>query len=137
MTDTTLSSLVVIALVATAAPVVSDLLQRWVSIPTVVLEIAGGIIIGPVLDVAHEDEVIGFLSALGLATLMFLAGVEIDLARVARSPAATGGERLALVARDRHRPRRRAHRHRRHAVGPRRRPGRDDDRPGHAVADPP
>ena len=86
MTDTTLSSLVVIALVATAAPVVSDLLQRWVSIPTVVLEIAGGIIIGPVLDVAHEDEVIGFLSALGLATLMFLAGVEIDLAHVRGRP---------------------------------------------------
>jgi len=86
MTDTTLSSLVVIALVAAAAPVVSDLLERWVSVPTVVLEIAGGIVIGPVLTIAHEDEVIGVLSDLGLATLMFLAGVEIDLARVRGRP---------------------------------------------------
>ena len=86
MTDTSLSSLVLIALVAVAAPVVADLLERWVRIPSVVLEIAGGIVVGPVLTIAHDDEVIGFLSQLGLATLMFLAGLEIDLARVRGRP---------------------------------------------------
>ena len=137
MTDTTLSSLVVIALVATAAPVVSDLLERWVSVPTVVLEIAGGIVIGPVLTLAHDDEVVGVLSDLGLATLMFLAGVEIDLARVRGRPLERAVTGWLVVARARHRPRCRARRDRRPAVGPGRRPRRDDDGAGHAVADPP
>jgi Kef-type K+ transport system membrane component KefB len=86
MTDTTLSSLVLILLAAAAAPVLSDVLGRWVAVPAVVVEIGSGILIGPVLHWAHEDQVITFLSDLGLATLMFLAGLDIDLARIRGGP---------------------------------------------------
>lgn len=86
MTETTLSSLVVILAVAVASPLLADVIARWVKVPSVVLEIGAGILVGPVLSWAHDDEIVGFLSDLGLATLMFLAGMEIDLARVRGKP---------------------------------------------------
>jgi hypothetical protein len=43
MTDTTLSLLVVVFAVIAVAPVVSDLLARLVSVPSVVLEIGLGV----------------------------------------------------------------------------------------------
>ncbi len=86
MIDTTLSSLVVILIVVAAAPVVGDLLERWVRVPGVVIEITAGILIGPVLHWANDDDIINFLSELGLATLMFLAGLEIDVHRVSGRP---------------------------------------------------
>lgn len=86
MTATTLSSLVAILLVVAVAPLASDLLARWVQVPGVVLEILGGMLIGPGLGWVHEDDVIEFLSQLGLAMLMFLAGLEIDLGRIRGRP---------------------------------------------------
>ena len=65
---------------------VADGLARWVRVPSVVLEIAAGVLIGPALGWAQVDDVIEFLSQLGLALLMFLAGLEIDLPRVRGRP---------------------------------------------------
>jgi Kef-type K+ transport system membrane component KefB len=86
MSSTTLSSLVVILFVAAAAPIVSDLIEPRLLVPTVVLELVGGILIGPVFDIASEDDIISFLAALGLTTLMFLAGLEIDMPRIRGGP---------------------------------------------------
>ena len=47
-----------------------------------VIEIVAGILIGPVLHLAHDDDIVGFVSEVGLTTLMFLAGSEIDVPRV-------------------------------------------------------
>lgn len=82
MTSTTLSTLVVIFAVAAAAPLLADLLAPIVRVPGIVFEIGAGIVIGPVFHWAHEDAIVGFLANVGLATLMFLAGSEIDLPRV-------------------------------------------------------
>ena len=48
--------------------------------PAVVLEIVAGVLVGPsVLGVVEEDQVIAVLALLGLAFLLFLAGLEVDL----------------------------------------------------------
>lgn len=87
------SDLVVVVLVALAAPILVDLLPR-VRLPSVVVELTAGIVIGPsVLGWIEMDDPLTLLSSLGLAFLLFLAGLEIDLARL-RDPlarlAATG-----------------------------------------------
>jgi Kef-type K+ transport system membrane component KefB len=99
MTSTTLSSLVVILVTMTLAPVLSDLLGRWIIVPSVVLEIVGGVLVGPVLGWVHVDDIITFLSQIGLATLMFLAGFEIDLPRIRGAPLnrALAGWGISLV----------------------------------------
>ena len=54
-----------------------------VKLPSVVLEILAGIVIGPsVLGSVHVDEAISVISVLGLAFLLFLAGLEIDFQRL-------------------------------------------------------
>ena len=51
--------------------------------PSVVVEIVLGIIIGPsVLGWAEPDQVVKTLSVVGLAFLLFLAGLELDLTRL-------------------------------------------------------
>src|SRR5918998_4700175 len=81
------SDLVVVVLVALAAPILVDLLPR-VRLPSVVVELGAGILIGPsVLDWVQMDRPLVLLSSLGLAFLLFLAGLEIDLDRL-RDPLA-------------------------------------------------
>ena len=73
--------------VAVLAVVLSDMASRWVPVPTVVLEILGGILIGPaVFGLAHDNVIVEAFSQLGLTVLMFLAGYEIQMSRVAGSP---------------------------------------------------
>ncbi len=68
----------VIVTVAFAAPFILGLFPR-VRLPSVVLEIVAGIVIGPaVLGWVEVDQTIEVLSLLGLAFLLFLAGLEID-----------------------------------------------------------
>jgi Kef-type K+ transport system membrane component KefB len=82
VTLTTVSTLVLIALVAVASPILSELSGR-LNVPDVVIEILLGIIIGPaVLAIAHPDSVVTAFSDMGLSYLMFLAGFELDLARI-------------------------------------------------------
>jgi Kef-type K+ transport system membrane component KefB len=81
-------TLLVVLAVAALAPVLADLPTR-VRIPVVVTEIIAGIIVGPeVLGLAQPDELLEALSELGLAFLFFMAGMEIDPARMRGRPAA-------------------------------------------------
>lgn len=74
------SGLLVVALVAVAAPLLVGLLP-WIRVPAVVLEIVAGIVLGPSgLGWVKVDLPIQILAVIGLAFLLFLAGLEIDIA---------------------------------------------------------
>jgi Kef-type K+ transport system membrane component KefB len=80
-------SAVAIVAAGVVAPRLSDAFARWIPVPSVVLEIALGILIGPsVLGWAKEGPFIGQLADFGLAVLMFLAGYEIEFDRIKGSP---------------------------------------------------
>jgi Kef-type K+ transport system membrane component KefB len=82
VTLSTVGTLVLIGVVAVASPILSELTGR-LAVPDVVIEILLGIIIGPaVLAIAHPDSVVTAFSDMGLSYLMFLAGFELDLARI-------------------------------------------------------
>jgi Kef-type K+ transport system membrane component KefB len=75
----TIDTLLVIAAVAAATPLLVALLP-WLRVPQVVLLIAGGIIIGPqVLDFGSPASV-QVLSDLGLGFVFLLAGYEVQVA---------------------------------------------------------
>ena len=76
------SGLLIVVAVAFAVPLVLGLFPR-VRLPSVVLEILAGILIGPsVLGIVHVDQTISVISVIGLAFLLFLAGLEIDFDRL-------------------------------------------------------
>ena len=88
--QTELLSLLVIAVIAAAAPLIAGI-PRTVRVPVVVVEILAGILVGPhVLDLVSTGEVVTFLSATGLAFLFFLAGMEIDFLAIRGKPATLG-----------------------------------------------
>ncbi len=65
-----------------AAPLLLGFAPR-VRVPAVVLEIAAGIVLGPsVLGWIEADLVVRIVAVLGLAFLLFLAGLEIDVHRL-------------------------------------------------------
>jgi len=72
-------NLVVIAGVAFAAPFVLGLFPR-VRLPSVVLEILAGIVLGPsLLGLVVVDGAVETLAVIGLGFVLFLAGLEIEL----------------------------------------------------------
>ena len=72
-------TIVLIFVLAVAAPIFARALGRWVRVPIVVFELILGIIVGPaVLGWAHEEAFIDVLSQFGLAMLFFVAGSEIE-----------------------------------------------------------
>jgi Kef-type K+ transport system membrane component KefB len=74
--------LLIVVAVAFAAPFILGLFPRLM-LPSVVLEIVAGIVIGPsVLGIVEVDQAIEVVSVLGLAFLLFLAGLEIDFERL-------------------------------------------------------
>jgi len=74
--------LLIVVAVAFAVPFVLGLFPR-VKLPSVVLEILAGIVIGPsVLGIVHVDQTISVMSVIGLAFLLFLAGLEIDFSKL-------------------------------------------------------
>jgi Kef-type K+ transport system membrane component KefB len=76
------SDLVIVMAVAFAAPFLLGLAPR-LRLPSVVLEIVAGIVIGPsVLGWVEVDQTISVLALIGLAVLLFLAGLEIDFERL-------------------------------------------------------
>jgi Kef-type K+ transport system membrane component KefB len=76
------SGLLILTAVAFGAPFLLGLFPR-IRLPVVVLEIVAGIAVGPsVLGWVHLDQTIAVISTLGLAFLLFLAGLEIDFARL-------------------------------------------------------
>jgi Kef-type K+ transport system membrane component KefB len=85
------------SLVAVGAPLVVALVPA-LRIPAVVLEIVGGIIIGPqVLGIATPDAHVRMLATIGLAFLLFLAGLEVNLDSL-RSPVASLALRAFMVS---------------------------------------
>ena len=81
MPEVSFSGLVIVSAVAFVAPLALGLAPR-LRLPAVVLEIVAGIIIGPSgFGWVEPDVVIQILSILGLAFLLFLAGLEVELSR--------------------------------------------------------
>ena len=86
--------LLIVVAVAFAVPLVLGLFPA-VRLPSVVLEILAGIIIGPsVLGIVHVDQTIQVISVIGLAFLLFLAGLEIDFTEAAGPGAPTDPGRV-------------------------------------------
>ncbi len=86
------TSLVVIALLAVAAPLAVRLLDRIIKVPLVVFEIILGILLGPsLLGWVQSVEFTDTLAEFGLAMLFFVAGNEIDFGLIRGRPAARAG----------------------------------------------
>jgi Kef-type K+ transport system membrane component KefB len=82
MSEISLTGVLIVAAVAFAVPLGLGLLPS-IRLPSVVLEIVAGIVIGPsVFGLVEVDLPLQVLALLGLAFLLFLAGLEIDLARL-------------------------------------------------------
>src|SRR3984957_17843541 len=99
MTSAAVGTLVLIAIAAVLAPILSELTGR-LAIPEIVIQIVLGIIIGPyVLNLAHLGSVVTGLSDLGLTFLIFLAGYELDLGKIRGQPLklATAGWGVSLI----------------------------------------
>jgi Kef-type K+ transport system membrane component KefB len=72
------TSLLVVTVVAFGAPLLLGLFPR-LQLPSVVLEIVAGIVVGPsVLGLARVDQSVEVVALLGLAFVLFLAGLEIE-----------------------------------------------------------
>jgi Kef-type K+ transport system membrane component KefB len=94
--EVNLITLFLVALIAVAAPLVSELPIR-LRLPIVVLEIALGIVVGPhVLGWAKATGVLAFLGTLGLGFLFFLAGLELDLDELRGAPLKLGVKSWAV-----------------------------------------
>jgi len=84
LSDSSISfgSILVIAVVAFVAPILVNLAPR-LRLPAVALEIVIGVVVGPSgLGWLEIDLPVTVLSLLGLGFLLFLAGLEIDPARL-------------------------------------------------------
>ncbi|MER5392547.1 cation:proton antiporter [Saccharopolyspora sp. NPDC002686] len=75
-------NLLILTIIAFLAPLLLGLAPR-LRIPSVVLEIVAGVIVGPsVLGLVVMDQAVQIVALLGLAFLLFLAGLEVDLHRL-------------------------------------------------------
>jgi Kef-type K+ transport system membrane component KefB len=82
MTDVSFTSLTVVLGIAFVVPLGLGFVPR-LRIPAVVVEIVLGIVVGPqVLDWARVDGAVAVLSVIGLAFLLFLCGLDVDLDRL-------------------------------------------------------
>jgi Kef-type K+ transport system membrane component KefB len=80
--DVSFTGIFVVAAVAFTAPLALGL-APGLRIPAVVLELVGGIVVGPsALGWVEPDAALELLSLLGLAFLLLLAGLEIDFDRL-------------------------------------------------------
>ena len=79
MPDVSFDNLFIVAVVAAGAPLLLGFAPR-LRLPSVVLELVAGIVLGPaVLGWVHVDLPVQILSLIGLAFLLFLSGLEIDV----------------------------------------------------------
>jgi Kef-type K+ transport system membrane component KefB len=99
MADISFDNLLIICVIAVLAPLSVAAVPR-LRIPAVVIEIVAGIVVGPTgFGWVAIDAPVQILSLIGLAFLLFLAGLEIDLMRLrGRALAvACGGYAVTLV----------------------------------------
>jgi Kef-type K+ transport system membrane component KefB len=78
--------LLVVAAGAVAGTLATLLGSRGWLVPSVVLELVIGVLIGPEVLGLEPSEFVGFFANLGLGMLFFFAGYEIDLRRIAGAP---------------------------------------------------
>jgi Kef-type K+ transport system membrane component KefB len=91
-------NLVAVLAVAAAVPLILTAVPL-VRIPGPVLEIVAGIVLGPAaLDLVKPDQAVRLVSTIGLAFLLFLAGLEIDVRRFRGPRARLAGLALCLSA---------------------------------------
>src|SRR5437764_14028938 len=83
MPKVSFASLVVVSAIAVAAPLIVGFFPR-IRVPAVVLEIVAGIAVGPhgFGLIQRIDIPIQILALIGLAFLLFLAGLELDVDRL-------------------------------------------------------
>ena len=82
MPDVSFVNLLIVCLVAAAAPLTLGFAPR-LRVPAVIVEIVAGIVLGPsVLGWVKVDLPVQILSLIGLAFLLFLSGLEIDAHRL-------------------------------------------------------
>src|SRR5215208_3438267 len=82
MADFSLAGVLIVAAIAFAVPLLLGLAPA-LHLPSVVLEIVAGIVVGPaIFGLVEVDLPLQVLALLGLAFLLFLAGLEIDLDRL-------------------------------------------------------
>ena len=82
MPDVRFENLLIICVLAVIAPLVIGFAPR-LRIPAVVLEIVAGVIVGPsVLGWVRVDLPVQILALIGLAFLLFLSGLEIDVRQI-------------------------------------------------------
>src|SRR3954454_10074943 len=75
-------NLLIVVAVGFCAPLVLGLFPR-LQLPSVVLEIVAGIVIGPsVLGLAEVDQAVQVVALIGLAFVLFLAGLEIEFMKL-------------------------------------------------------
>src|SRR5512146_1006595 len=75
------TSLAIVAALGFSAPLVLGLVPR-LGLPSVVLEIGLGIVIGPsILGWATADEPVTVMALIGLSFLLLIAGLEVDYDR--------------------------------------------------------
>src|SRR3712207_3614548 len=99
MSEISLMGVLIVAVIAFVVPLGLGLVPS-LRIPSVVLEITAGILIGPaVLGLVEVDLPLQVLALFGLAFLLFLAGLEIDLDRLrgARLRSAAAGFVVSLA----------------------------------------
>lgn len=100
MPDVSLDNLLIVLGVAFLVPLGLGLFPK-VKVPSVAIEILAGIIVGPaVLGLVEVDLPVSLLALLGLAFLLLLSGLEIDLQRIkgATGRRAAAGFGVTLVA---------------------------------------
>ena len=94
--DVELGNLFGIAAVAFVVPFVAGFFPR-LRVPTMVLEILAGVLLGPaVLGWLQLDDTVEFMALLGVAFLLFLAGLELDLDALRGTPLRLGAASFAI-----------------------------------------
>lgn len=87
MLDRSTLSILIISLVAVISPITVAALHKIISVPSVVLEILLGALCGPlVLGWIQVTGVVDAIANVGLSMLMFMAGYEIEFARIKGTP---------------------------------------------------
>jgi Kef-type K+ transport system membrane component KefB len=91
-------NLVAVLAVAAAVPLILAAVPR-VPVPGPVLEIVAGIVLGPaVLNLVKPDQAVRLVSTIGLAFLLFMAGLEIDVRHFRGPRARLAGLGIGLSA---------------------------------------
>ena len=91
MVDVDSGSFLIIVAAGALAALAGGRLPGWAQVPTVVIEVLAGILIGPdLLGLAEPDRFIEFFASLGLGMLFFFAGYEIDFVRIRGTPLRLG-----------------------------------------------